>query len=312
MGKVVCIGESIVDIIPIEGTPVLTAGGAPVNVCACVSELGGHSCFLGSISTDEYGSFLYDEIKKCGIDTRYIQRDSEHKSAISVVSLANGDRSFEFFRENTADMFLSEQDVSDGMLEKEDILHFCSLCLVESPCKYAHKKAVLIAKKKGALVSFDLNMRPALWQKEQDMISAILEFLPYAHIIKMSDDELGILLQHMNCNGAEKESVNEIFKIATVCKLLVVTKGKNGCVAYDRSLNRISCSAAETNVVDTTGAGDCFIGSILYLISANKTDLSFDKLQSALSFASTACAMEITEYGGVRAMRRLKGLTFTE
>ncbi len=350
MGKVVCIGESIVDIIPNDGRFVLTAGGAPVNVCACVSALGGKAYFLGKISNDAYGVFLYDEIKKCGISTTYIKCDSEHKSAISFVSHKGGDRSFEFFRDNTADMFLNEDDVKDDMLEKGDVLHFCSVCLVDSPTKQAHKKAIALAKKKGAIVSFDLNMRPSLWTNDGDMIRAIVEFLPYADIIKLSSEELSILSQYLNCNKTETTADNEterqyetqdsivkhtgkthetqvnidkcadktteiqiiqrIFDIAISCKLLILTKGGDGSTAYDRNLNCVSCDAVKTKVVDTTGAGDCFIGSLLYLISTNKFNLSIDQIQTALQFASSACAIEISSYGGARAMRHLKSLTF--
>lgn len=394
MSKVVCIGESIVDIIPKDSRFVLTAGGAPVNVCACVSALGGKACFLGNISNDAYGVFLFDEIKKCGIDTTYTKRDSNHKSAISFVSLKDGDRSFEFFRENTADMFLSEDDVDDDMFESGDVLHFCSVCLVDSPIKRAHKKAIALARKNGAIVSFDLNMRPALWTNEENMLRAILEFLPSADIIKMSSEECYALSQYINSHGKqqsgnqgdnhqfenveiqaekhpkiqaeeiEKQSIQHIFDVATSCKLLVLTKGSDGSTAYDRDLKCVSCSAVQTKVVDTTGAGDCFIGSLLHLISANKLNLTLDspqqnvifdnnmqkqtefvkksqntfefdttehringltttdfdkinqnntqldKLQPALQFAASACAIEIADYGGLRSMRRLKGLTF--
>lgn len=400
MSKVVCIGESIVDIIPNDGRYVLTAGGAPVNVCACVSALGGNAYFLGNISNDAYGVFLYDEIKKCGINTKYITRDSNHKSAISFVSLKDGDRSFEFFRENTADMFLSEVDIDNEMFESGDVLHFCSVCLVDSPTKRAHKKAITLARKNGAFVSFDFNMRPALWTNEEDMLRAILEFLPYADIIKMSIEERYALSQYINSNGndnqtetqnknqlgnqlqnteiqsknqtenqaeeIEKQSIRRIFDIATSCKLLILTKGSDGSTAYDRNLNHVSCPATKTNVVDTTGAGDCFIGSLLYLISTNKLRLTpdspqqnvifdnnaqkqiefdntsqntfvfdstehringltttdfdknnqnspqLDRVKTALQFATSACALEIADYGGLRSMCRLKGLTFKE
>lgn len=390
MSKVVCIGESIVDIIPKDGRFVLTAGGAPVNVCACVSALGGEAYFLGNISKDAYGVFLFDEIEKCGINTTYIKRDSEHKSAISFVSLKDGDRSFEFFRDNTADMFLNEDDIDEDMFNNGDILHFCSVCLVDSPTKRAHKKAIDIAKKNGAIVSFDLNMRQSLWTNEDDMMKAIVEFLPYADIIKISSEECSALLQYLNRNGGnqtekqidnqinnrlektelqadrqpekqaeeiERQSVQRIFDLATSCKLLVLTKGGEGSTAYDRNLNCVSCSAVQTKVVDTTGAGDCFIGSLLYLISTNKLSLALDKkpqnqtafdnkehefcpldimehsinvldkiqfdkntqnntylnqLQTALRFAASACAIEIADYGGLHAMRRLKGLRFKE
>lgn len=360
MSKVVCIGESIVDIIPKDSRFVLTAGGAPVNVCACVSALGGEAYFLGNISNDAYGVFLFDQIKKCGIHTTYTKRDSNHKSAISFVSLKDGDRSFEFFRENTADMFLSEDDVADDIFERGDVLHFCSVCLVDSPTKRAHKKAIALAKKNDAIVSFDLNMRPSLWTNDEDMMRAIIEFLPSADIIKISNEELYSLSQYLNSNGekqAEKKSIQQVFDLATSCKLLVLTKGGNGAIAYDRNLNCVSCSAVQTKVVDTTGAGDCFIGSLLYLISTNKFNLNigkntqnqtefdnkehefrplgtpehdingldktqfdnstqndtyFNQLQTALRFASSACAIEISHHGGLRSMRHLKGLTFKE
>ncbi|MGN0743699.1 MAG: PfkB family carbohydrate kinase, partial [Christensenellales bacterium] len=134
MAKVVCIGECIVDMMPSKDGYIPNAGGAPCNVCACIAKLDGKGCYLGKLGGDEYADFLLEQIKSSGIDCRFVVQDKALKTALAFVDVdENGDRRFTFFRDNTADLNLSDTDVPDDLFDKGDILHFCSLGLtVES------------------------------------------------------------------------------------------------------------------------------------------------------------------------------------
>ena len=176
-------------------------------------------------------------------------------------------------------------------------MHFCSLGLA-GKSKSAHEKAIKLALEKGATISFDVNVRENLWNSVQECVSAIKEFLPFADIVKVSSEELDLLSQGKNYG----EKAKNMLSIASNCKILIVTKGADGAIAYDRKLCKISQRAYKAKVVNTTGAGDCFIGSILYLLSQGVITLDLNSMAYALDFASRACAIQISRDGSMTAM----------
>lgn len=304
MNKVICIGEALIDFIPTDKSMgyVAKAGGAPSNVCACVAKLGGKGCFLGKLSGDGFGKFLLTSMQKANVDTEFAIVDNRYSTALAVVTLSDdGDREFSFYRDNTADVMLDKSEIKEDMFEKGDILHFCSVGLVESPSKYAHVAAIDIAKKKGAMISFDVNVRLGLWGDEEKCKDTINQFLIYPDIVKVTDDELTFLTNEKN----EAEGVRQLLSLAKNCKIIFVTKGKNGASVYDRSLVRYDRDAVQVEVVDTTGAGDCFSGCILYSLALGKAELTTKGIKDAVDFASYGSAVVIGRRGAMEAMPTL-------
>lgn len=301
MNKVICMGESLIDFMP-QGKDlsfVAKAGGAPSNVCACVAKLGGRGYYLGKMSKDMFSKFLTQNMIKYGVNTDYVDYDGQYPTALAFVTLdEKGDREFSFYRENTCDVMFDEKNIKADMFENGDILHFCSLGLIPAPTKSAHKYAIDCAKSQGALISFDVNVRLGLWDSSDNCVLAIKEFLPYADIVKVTDDELELITKRKE----EKEAVKQIFEIAKQCKILIVTKGSQGVVVYDRSLNNVNHCAVDVPVVDTTGAGDCFIGCVLYLLSKQAIKLQIEDMRKAIEFASYGCGVVIGKYGAMEAM----------
>ncbi len=107
-------------------------------------------------------------------------------------------------------------------------LHFCSVDLIDSPMKLAHKKAIEYALESNSIISFDPNIRLPLWDSEQSCKNAISEFLPFAHIVKISDEELEFITGE---NDIEK-SLHKLF-VGNV-ELVLYTKGKDGVDAYTK------------------------------------------------------------------------------
>lgn len=302
MRKVFCIGESLIDLIPAFNDKcgyLAKAGGAPANVAACVAKLGGNGYFLGKISTDNFGDFLLEKMIDAGVNTEYVVRDGRYKTALAVVTLnKDGDRSFSFYRDNTADLMLNEKEISGGIFEKEDILHFCSVSLVESDAKNAHTKAIKEAIKKGAKISFDINIRLDLYRNAETCRKTVLEYLTYADIVKMSEDELVFLTEESDA----KIAIEKIWNATNRAKILFVTRGAKGSSVYDRSGASISEKAGKTNAVDTTGAGDCFIGTMLYLIAENGFHEDAGSYEKYLRFASSACDIICSRKGAIESM----------
>lgn len=299
-------GESLIDFIPDNGfkEPVYAAkaGGAPANVCAAAAKLGIPAYYIGKFSTDVFGRFLKNKMESYGVNTDYAVCCAGVSTALAFVSLNDkGEREFSFYRSQSADMLYSPEEVPQNLFAKDDILHFCSVDLCESPVKYAHKQAIKYATDAGAYISFDVNLRPSLWDDQTEMRAAVYEFLPYADLVKVTDEELDFLFEGEN----EAEKINSLFKAAEKAKLVFVTKGERGADAFDRNAGSLHADAVRTVVKDTTGAGDCFCSAILYRLLVGKAELSLKGMGETLRFATAACAKAVSEYGAMEAMPTL-------
>lgn len=309
MKKLCAIGEALIDFIPQQKGKRLkdveqfkrVAGGAPANVAAAVAKLGGASKFLSKLSTDAFGDYIFETIQKCGIDTSSIVRCDEYDTSLAFVSLASdGNRDFKFFRKQGADLQYSVSDLSKDVLEDCGMIHFCSVSLVESPMKKAHQKLIEMAIEKQVKISFDPNLRRSLWDDDEGLRKTVNEFLPYADILKISDEELSFITGYSKI----EEAFPTLF--AKRCQLLIYTLGKDGAIIYRRDGSHIDHSGYQVEVKDTTGAGDSFIGAFIYqLLQSDFEDYQMiddESLSHYLDFANAYAAYMTTKEGALAAM----------
>lgn len=187
------------------------------------------------------------------------------------------------------------------MLENTGIVHFCSVDLVDWPVKKAHEKLIRMAKERNVIVSFDPNVRLPLWDSPKACQDAIREFLPYADIVKLSDDELFFVT---GCK-TEKEVVEKLF--AGNCRMVIITKGGDGSCVYTKNAGASVPSVHVEQVVDTTGAGDSFVGSFLYQLASSDYTLeqldtiSDDELKRFLDFSAHYAALTVGKKGAIMA-----------
>lgn len=314
MGKLFSIGEVLIDFIPLEKGVALkdvlsferTPGGAPANVAAAVAKYGQKSAIISKLGNDAFGDFLVEKLVETGVNTDQILRTDKANTTLAFVSLKkNGERDFSFYRNPCADLLLEADELDENSFEKGDYLHFCSVDLVESPMKYAHKKAIEIVKSKQGIVSFDPNVRLPLWGNEQDCRNAILEFLPLAHIVKISDEELEFITGITD----EKEALKSLF--SGDVEVVVYTQGGKGASVLTRNTNYFK-QGYKINVVDTTGAGDAFIGGFLFVLLKNEVDKSRlvayveEHGIELLSFANASGALTTANKGGTSALPTLQ------
>ena len=314
--KLIAIGEALIDFIPSAkgvafddvGSFFPAVGGAPANVCGAFSRLGGNSVFLTQLGDDPFGHKIERYLGKTGIDTSYISFTDKANTALAFVSLdKDGDRTFSFYRNPSADMLYDESQVPSDAFEDAFALHFCSVSLGDFPMKNAHVKAIEYAKAKGSLISFDPNLRFPLWKNAAALKAAVEEFLPYADILKISDEELEFIT-----------GTDEIEKALPVLfngnvNLILYTCGKKGAFAYTRNAKG-HCGVLPGDVVDTTGAGDASIGSFLWKLNEygvtreNINDLTSERLDEALLFMSKYCTISVGAKGAIPSYPTLKEL----
>lgn len=318
MYKIMTIGEALIDFIPNEKGCKLkevngfdrVAGGAPANVCAAVSKLSGDAYFISQLGKDAFGDHIIDVLKDANVNTDYVLRTEKANTGLAFVSLKeDGNRDFSFYRNPSADMLLSEDDIKLEWFDNCRVLHFCSVDLIEAPVKYAHRKAIEYAKQNNAIISFDPNVRLPLWKESQDCKSAIKEFLPLANIVKISDEELEFIT---DINDEEK-ALESLF-VGDV-KSIIYTKGKDGAwfiTKTDKSIKVLKSKGIKVDAIDTTGAGDSFIGSFLYQLG--KENITIESLEyidstkvlSMLEFSNEYAADTTTKKGAIAAMCTLE------
>lgn len=305
MKTVVAIGELLIDFVPQQKGCALdevvqferVAGGAPANVATAVARLGGHSRMVSQVGEDAFGTHILKVLNAANVDTSSVFRTNRANTALAFVSLdKTGNREFSFYRNPSADLFLDETQIAPEMFENCAALHFCSVDLVDWPVRQAHVRAIELAKQAGAFLSFDPNVRLPLWSSPADCQAAIREFLPYADLVKLSDDEIEFVT---GC-ADEREAAEKLF--AGGAKMVVVTRGASGSAVYTPK------ASAETEtitvpVTDTTGAGDSFIGSFLYQLTRDGVTadtlsaLPESRLAAYLRFSARCASLTVQRKG---------------
>ena len=310
MTKVFCIGEVLIDFVGENQGSDLSkandftkkAGGAPANVACAISKLGGKSCFIGCVGKDPFGSFLLNVLKDGNVDISMAQR-SKTFTTLAFVSLAeDGERDFVFSR--GADKEL-KYDSSVKKIFHKNLVHFgAATALLGGSLEKAYNHYLFDALTQNSLISFDPNFRGDLWKdNEAHFIKKCLPYVEKSHLCKFSLEEAQLL------SGKEdlKEASGYLHEVGA--KIIVITLGKDGTYL---SLDGFSTLVPSIKVspVDTTGAGDAFIGCLLYQIAElNDFNTIFQDnglLVQMIEKANKAGALTTTKYGAIVALPTLE------
>ena len=319
MNKLVTIGECLIDFTPSKQDGALidvanftkNAGGAPANVAAVAAKFGQHAALLTQVGQDAFGAFLIKTLTLAVVETKYIAQTTEGETSLAFVSLtADGNRDFLFYRRHAADLLYGKEQLPKDFLTTGDSIHFCSVNLVESPMKYAHEALIEQAHDADCLVSFDPNVRLPLWHDTEACRKTILHFLPKAHIVELSDEEL-LFLTHIE---EEQRTVQSLFHGKV--QVLFVTHGENGATLYTKK-QHVQVNATSVKAVDTTGAGDAFIGAVLTMLLEQKiTPATLEpfctsKAQFLLSFANQYAGASTQKHGAIASYLTKDELSFS-
>ena len=219
-----------------------------------------------------------------------------------VHTYPDGDRDFSFYRNPGADMMLTEDEIPQELIQSSKIFHFGTLSMTHEKVRIATKKAIEEAKKQNILISFDPNLRPLLWE-DLNLAKEQIDFgCSVCDILKIEDEEAKFLT---NCDNID-EAV-EILKNKYNIKLILLTAGSKGSIAYYKDLVIKQEAYLQDNTIDTTGAGDTFCGSCLgYIIDNNIDELNEEKIKDMLSFASAAASIVTTRKGAICSMPEIE------
>lgn len=311
MNKILCIGEALIDMICTDKGITLSdgenflkkPGGAPTNVAAAIAALGGNAWLSAKVGADPFGKHLIDVMHDFGVTTNFVIEDKQHFTTFAFVSLLkNGERDFYFNR--GADAMLTTDEVNAIDLAEFSIAHFGSAtAFLPGALQTAYQSLLQKTLQKNLFISFDPNYRYLLYKDvHQSFIDQSWNFLPACHFFKVSDEEALLLT---GCNTVIEAAEYFLQKTKAV---FAITLGKDGTM-LGLNGSTIILSGIPIQAVDTTGAGDAFVGAVLYQLS-NYTKTTIEHLQIAewhkiINNANKAGARTCEYFGAMEAFKHL-------
>ncbi|MFP5517994.1 MAG: carbohydrate kinase family protein [Alphaproteobacteria bacterium] len=297
-----CLGEVLIDFMPAGaaqpgtiGAFAPAPGGAPANVAVGLARLGVRSAFMGRTAADGFGRFLSRALTDAGVDVSRLRRVPDAKTPVAFVSLdEEGEREFLFYGEPMAGFSAADLDL--GAVAAARLLHSGSIGLIDPASREASLLAVETARRHDRLVSFDANLRLALWPDRATAERLIRQGIAAAAIVKLSDEELEFLTGDTDPETAGRSLWHEGLR------LLVVTHGRNGCsfLTAEASGHVPGLTVA---TVDTTGAGDAFVAALLSgILEHTVAAFTPDRLHAICRFANAAGALTTTSPGAIPSL----------
>lgn len=306
MSDVVCLGELLIDFVPqtnglaLADSPgfLKAPGGAPGNVAVGLARLGVPSGFLGMLGNDPFGHFLRDTLKADHVDVEGLRLTDKAKTALAFVTLkADGDREFMFYRDPSADMLYSPDDVDAGRIQQAKVLHYGSISLITEPSRAATLHAIDLAKAAGIKVSCDPNLREALWPSLDAAKEGLRLAISKASLVKISDYEVEFLTGNTDLVAGGRSLWHDGVEI------MAVTKGPHGSILMTADTT-VEIPGFAVKAIDTTGAGDGFTAGLLagLLNVTNIASLDADALGALGRRANAVGALTTLKRGGIPAL----------
>ena len=313
--KILCIGEALIDMICTDKGKSLSAGnnflkkpgGAPTNVAAAIAALGGKVELAAKVGNDPFGKQLIEVMQDFGVSTKWMLQDEHFFTTFAFVSLMeDGERDFVFNR--GADGELTRANIEAINIEEFSIVHFGSAtAFLPGPLQAAYQGLLQKALQKDVFISFDPNYRQLLIKDKQAFIDQSWNFLESCNFFKVSDEEAMLITGASNLNDAVK------ILLAKTNAIFTITLGKEGTMLGMKD-ETIIVPSIHVNAVDATGAGDAFVGAVLYQLSTLQEDLNSVSLQNwknIISNANKAGARTCEYMGAMEAFKHLSNEIFS-
>ncbi|WP_434638039.1 aminoimidazole riboside kinase [Klebsiella sp. I138] len=292
--KVWVIGDASVDLVPeTQNSYLKCPGGASANVGVCVARLGGNCGFIGCLGDDDAGRFLCQVFQDNGVDVSFLRLDAALTSAVLIVNLtADGERSFTYLVHPGADTFVSPKDLP--RFQANEWFYFSSIGLTDRPAREACLEGARRMRDAGGYVLFDVNLRSKMWRDVGEIPELIAQSAALASICKVSADELCQL------SGASCWQDARYYLRDLGCETTIISLGADGALLIDAE-GEYGFPAPRVNVVDTTGAGDAFVGGLLFTLS-QADGWTHVQLAEAIGHANACGAMAVTAKGAMTAL----------
>lgn len=296
---ILCCGEALIDMLPRmstlgEDAYAPYAGGAIFNTAIALGRLGIPTAFFTGLSDDMLGDILRQALKASHVDYSPCPI-LNRPTTVAFVKLVNGQATYAFYDENTAGRML-DQDHLPTLSDDCEALHFGAISLIPNPCGQTYED-LLAREHEKRVISLDPNIRPAFIKDKAAHLARLNRMAAQSDIIKFSDEDL----EWFNMHGDHDELAAQWLQRGP--KLVVITKGADGAIAYSKN-HKVSVASQKVAVVDTIGAGDTFDAGILaslkrsnLLTKSKVANLTDQDIQAALELGAKAAAITVSRAG---------------
>ena len=307
MPKALCIGELLIDFVSTTPDVTLAAapgfvkapGGAPANVAVGLAKLGIDAGFIGKVGADAFGDFLRETLAQNRVNTDSLIADATARTTLAFIATrSDGMKDITFYRHPGADIRLSPDELDADAIQSAALFHYGSVGLSHSPSREATLEAIKAAKTGGALLSYDANLRLMLWDDADDAKRWIWEVMPYADVVKISEEEWEFIMGDVSFATGAKRILEQ-----QGASLVVITLGEKGCY-YTNGSAEGAVDGFAAKVVDTLGAGDAFVAAMLSQLLQHENLHSLDpsQLNAIMRYANAAGALATQKVGVIPAL----------
>lgn len=290
--EVACFGEVLWDIFQDGDDFHRVIGGAIANVAVDLARAGIRASLVGGIGRDPFGEDLKARVAEEGVDTRGLVPLPERTGLTFITRDANGEPTFLFYRQCSADMAIAPKHIQPWMVRATWVL-VGSSTLPRPELAAATWKFMRLAKNSGAGILVDLNVRPHLWSSKAELIRTSAKLCKLADVVKGSVPDIRAL-------GGPR-FLDEHARHA----LCVITDGQKPARAWKGKVS-VKRPALETKCVDATGGGDAFVAGLLAsLVRAKKKPRStyeVEFLAEALDIGHTLGQKAVSKVGAVTGL----------
>ncbi len=302
MKGVLCIGEMLIDFICTDKGVSLQksenfikkCGGAPYNVSIAIQKLGANAYMCGSVGNDAFGETLINELKSYNVCAENVKSTNKNTTLAFVSLQEDGDRDFNFLR--GADAQYSFNDIKEESLKSCSVFHFGSAtAFLGDELNDTYDKALKYAVQNNKIITFDPNYRELLFGDKKDIfIQKSKYYIKYSDVVKVSDEEAFLITSEKEIEKAGKK----IIEIGA--KYVLITLGKEGTMIFHN--DKVEHIKTEpVKMVDATGAGDAFIGTVISRI-ANDTNLNYNKMVQYVQLGNKVGGVVVQKYGALDAI----------
>ena len=304
--SIICFGELLIDMVsPARDAAIGAAqnwvrapGGAPANVAVGCQRLGLAAQFWGAVGDDPFGEFLGQTLSEEGVNVAELQRLPQRTTIAFVATRGDGKKEICFYRNPGADAHFDAAALGADAFAGAQLFHCGSVSLSLEPCRSAQLELARRARAAGALVSFDPNWRPSLWDDFEEARALIWRMMPLCDIVKVADEEWEFVTGTPDFGeGAQRIR-------AAGARLVVMTRGAQGaswnCAAATGEVPGFAAAA-----IDTLGAGDAFVAGLLSQIAAAPAldaVLNAADLGQIVRFANACGALATQQAGAIPAL----------
>ena len=271
-------GENLVDLIQAQGDSGsglsfdAAAGGSPYNCAMAMGRQGVNVSYATPISTDALGDILANTLVDSGVTLAGPR--VKYPTSLAVVMLNDGQPSYQFYRDNTAERRIDPAALDALMSADLEAFHVGSLGIIEGADADLWADFFCQANKHGGIRSLDPNVRAMLIHDRDAYLARLWRMLANTDLLKLSDEDLEWIYPGKSLDDAFAELLEN-----TSATLTVLTMGAEGCRAVSKSGEMALPASPVNNLQDTVGAGDTFMATLLSGLRSRDL-LSVEKLQS--------------------------------